>query len=54
MTSTPTQDTNQMGKRYECRHCGVSVICVRAGSGRLVCHDEPMTLLTTKPLPSSD
>ncbi len=47
-------DTNQIGKRYVCAHCGLTVMCAKPGGGRITCHDEPMELLTAKPLPSSD
>jgi hypothetical protein len=53
-TATGTLPPNQIGKRYECALCGVTVMCVRGGKGRVTCHGEPMTLLTAKPLPSSD
>jgi hypothetical protein len=45
---------NQLGKRYECPECGASLICTKAGTGRVTCHGSPMALVTAKPLPSSD
>ncbi|WP_116996691.1 hypothetical protein [Desertimonas flava] len=47
-------DINQVGKRYLCAQCGLTVMCAKGGSGRITCHGEPMELQTTKPLPSSD
>lgn len=54
MSTAQAPQTNQIGKRYQCEHCGVAVMCVRGGDGRLTCHGQPLTLVTTKPLPSSD
>ena len=47
-------ESNQIGKRYECETCGAQLMCVKRGEGRFHCHGEEMTLLTAKPLPSSD
>ena len=47
-------DTNQVGKRYECSHCGTQLMCVKSGPGHFECHDAPMSLVGAKPLPSSD
>ena len=47
-------ESNQIGKRYQCGVCGTTVICVRTGTGQFRCHGEPMTMLLAKPLPSSD
>jgi hypothetical protein len=47
-------ETNQIGKRYECKACGIVLICAKPGAGRIACHGEPLELLTAKPLPSSD
>jgi desulfoferrodoxin-like iron-binding protein len=47
-------ETNQVGKRYVCAHCGSTVICVKPGTGRFHCHGDPMQQLLAKPLPSSD
>lgn len=47
-------ETNQVGKRYECDQCGTQLMCVKPGAGRFQCHEAPMALMVTKPLPSSD
>jgi hypothetical protein len=49
-----TDVSNQIGKRYRCATCGSELICVKKGAGRFTCHEQPMELLTAKPLPSSD
>ncbi len=46
--------TNQLGKRYCCEHCGVEVLCLTAGSGRFMCHDTPMKIIQLSGLPASD
>ncbi len=45
---------NQMGKRYECSECAVTVLITKSGDGKLSCHGQAMELVQTKPLPSSD
>ena len=35
------------GELYRCRVCGNLVEVTEAGGGELVCHDEPMQLVTT-------
>jgi Desulfoferrodoxin, N-terminal domain len=45
---------NLVGKRYHCETCATEVICVKAGSGQIVCHGRPMDLLAAKPLPATD
>lgn len=52
--ATEQAEQNQMGKRYECQQCGTVLMCIRSGAGRLTCHELPMTIQNTKPLPSSD
>ncbi|HRE01859.1 MAG TPA: hypothetical protein PLV68_11210 [Ilumatobacteraceae bacterium] len=47
-------DTNQIGKRYQCATCGLTVIVAKKGAGRVSCHGTAMEMLTNKPLPSSD
>ena len=47
-------EANQVGKKYECPTCGLTVMCVRKGAGRFTCHGTPMELQGAKPLPSSD
>jgi hypothetical protein len=49
-----SEEPNQVGKRYTCPTCGLELMCVRKGAGRFTCHDAPMELVGTKPLPSSD
>ena len=44
----------QLGKRYVCQACGTEALCNKAGTGDLVCCDQPMGLKEAKPLPSSD
>lgn len=50
----PDAEANQVGKRYRCEVCGLGIMCAKAGAGRFVCHDHPMTLDSAKPLPSTD
>ena len=47
-------EQNQVGKRYRCQVCETVIICVKRGDGRFGCHGQPMELLSSKPLPSSD
>jgi len=47
-------ESNQIGKRYECETCGSQLMCVKRGEGRFHCHRVAMSLLSAKPLPSSD
>ena len=47
-------DANKAGKRYHCEVCGLGIICAKGGAGRFVCHDRPMAMDSTKPLPSTD
>lgn len=52
MTDEPRP--NQAGKKYECPECGATVMCTKGGAGQVQCHGVSMSLVTTKPLPSSD
>ncbi len=54
MPDLPADSTNQVGKRYVCATCGTEVMCVKKGPGRLHCHGEAMSVVTARPLPSSD
>ncbi len=45
---------NQLGKRYQCEVCGTTVLCTKAGSGSIVCHDVELTVQLPRKLPSSD
>jgi hypothetical protein len=47
-------ESNLVGKRYHCEVCGVGIICAKQGAGRFVCHAQPMTMDSAKPLPSTD
>lgn len=47
-------ETNQVGKRYVCEACGSEVMCVKKGDGLFHCHGAPMSLVSARPLPSSD
>lgn len=44
----------QLGKRYQSAGSGVSLLCVKAGKGELVCDGEAMELQGARKLPSSD
>lgn len=46
--------TNQVGKRYVCENCGSEIMCVKKGDGRFHCHGVSMSLVSARPLPSSD
>ncbi len=46
--------SNKIGKRYTCEKCASEVICVKKGDGEFSCHGTPMTMVSAKPLPSSD
>ena len=45
---------NQMGKRYTCSECEVTVLVTKAGYVELMCHCVAMEIAQSKPLPSSD
>ncbi len=44
----------QLGKRYQSAGSGVSLLCVKAGKGELICDGEAMELQGARKLPSSD
>ena len=44
----------QLGKRYQSAEGGVSLLCVKAGKGELVCNGAAMELQGARKLPSSD
>jgi hypothetical protein len=52
--ATGLTDGTQVGKRYEDQDTGLEVLCVKAGTGSLTVAGRPLTLKTSKPLPSSD
>ena len=45
---------NQLGKRYICVACGISVLCTKSGDGDIECCDTKMELQEPRKLPSSD
>ncbi|MFH0769562.1 MAG: hypothetical protein V1932_08410 [Chloroflexota bacterium] len=45
---------SQLGKRYRCSVCGTEVLCVKAGTGVVICCGKQMEVKETKPLASSD
>lgn len=45
---------NQLGKRYECKNCGATVLVTKGGTGEVQCCGTPMELLAPKKLPSAD
>ncbi|MFC9555217.1 hypothetical protein ACFTWF_30760 [Rhodococcus sp. NPDC056960] len=47
-------DGTLVGKRYEDQDTGLEVLCVKAGVGSLTVDGRPLTLKSSKPLPSSD
>ena len=44
----------QLGKRYVSPATGITVLCTKPGPGRLLVGTEPLEMLATKKLPSSD
>ena len=46
--------TCELGKRYQCDVCGVTILCTKAGEGSMSCCDAEMTLQQPRNLPSSD
>lgn len=54
MSDDPAAAANQVGKRYVCETCGSEIMCVKKGSGRFCCHGSAMSLVSARPLPSSD
>ena len=45
---------NQLGRRYQCEVCGSMVLCTKAGTGTIQCHEAEMGLQQPRKLPSSD
>jgi hypothetical protein len=45
---------NLLGKRYACAECDAQLMVVKTGEGTLTCHDQPMSEVAAKQLPSSD
>jgi desulfoferrodoxin len=45
---------SMLGKRFRCTQCECEILVTKAGTGTLVCHGSPMTLMETRKLPSSD
>ncbi|PZC45056.1 MAG: hypothetical protein C1O27_002566 [Chloroflexi bacterium] len=45
---------NQLGKRYECKNCGTTILCTKAGTGEAHCCDQVMEVQQPRKLPSSD
>lgn len=45
---------NQLGKRFECKQCGVEVLCIKAGEGVVQCCAESMQLKQPVALPTAD
>ncbi|MCH2311000.1 MAG: hypothetical protein MK362_00715 [SAR202 cluster bacterium] len=44
----------QLGKRYRSIETGVTLLCVKQGSGDLKCNGQQMVVQEPKRLPSSD
>ena len=45
---------NDLGKRYECAVCGLTLLCTKPGGGVITCHEQPMQIQAPRKLPSSD
>ena len=45
---------NLLGKRYRCAKCGTEILCTKAGTGEMICCEEPMKTQEAKAIPSSD
>ncbi|WP_342514588.1 hypothetical protein MKY34_07640 [Sporosarcina sp. FSL K6-1522] len=45
---------NQLGKRFECKECGVEVLCTKAGDGAVECCGVEMQLKQPVALPTAD
>ncbi len=43
-----------LGKRYESKSTGITLLCTKPGMGKLLVGEEEMEMLTPKKLPSSD
>lgn len=49
-----TTDELHIGKRYEDTETGLLLMCTKGGAGPLTADGRQMSLLASKPLPSSD
>jgi desulfoferrodoxin-like iron-binding protein len=45
---------SQMGKRYKCEVCGTEILCIKAGSGQVICCGKEVKLQQPRAIPSSD
>lgn len=45
---------NQLGKRLECKECGVEVLCIKPGDGAIQCCNKVMELKKPVALPTAD
>lgn len=45
---------SQLGKRYKCEVCGTEVLCIKGGTGQVICCGKEVVLQEPKPIPSSD
>ncbi|WP_195892889.1 hypothetical protein [Bacillus massiliigorillae] len=45
---------NQLGKRLQCKECGIEVLCTKAGEGSIQCCGAVMELKKPVALPTAD
>lgn len=45
---------NQLGKRLECKECGVEVLCTKSGDGVIHCCGQEMQMKQPVSLPTAD
>ena len=45
---------SELGKRYECGVCGITILCTKAGEGSVSCCGEETIVQQPRNLPSSD
>jgi len=45
---------SQLGKRYRCEVCGSEILCIKAGTGPVICCGQEVKIQEPKPIPSSD
>ncbi|MGM9957592.1 MAG: hypothetical protein ACI35J_17200 [Peribacillus sp.] len=45
---------NQLGKRMECKQCGVEILCIKAGEGTVQCCNKDMEMKKPVALPTAD
>ena len=45
---------NQLGKRLQCKECGIEVLCIKAGKGDIQCCEVKMELKQPVALPTAD